>query len=382
MSAPAMDIAIIGTRGLPATWGGVERHVEEIGARLVERGHHVTVFTRPGYSDHVGDHYRGMRLREVRSVPGRGVEALVHSMNAVARTVGRGYDVVHFHAVGPALVSPLARAFTRAGIVQTVHGLDGERDKWGSGERLFLRAGTWVSARVPHRTIVVSRDLQRHYRDTYGRRTDYIPNGVTPVVGTGALSVEAAFGVQPGRYLLYVGRLVPEKASDVLVRAFGMVPGDLRLVIAGGSSDTNDYVAEVTRLAARDPRIVMAGFVYGDDLVSLYQNALGFVLPSLLEGLPITLLEAASHRLPLVVSSIPPHLEVVGQERPGVRLAEPGSTSSLADAIARSVQDHASEALGAKAIAEDIMKNYDWDAVTEATESVYQAAADRARRRA
>ena len=376
-----MNIAVIGTRGLPATWGGVERHVEEIGARLVDRGHQVTVFTRPGYAANVGDRYRGMWLREVRTVRRKGVEALLHSLNAAAHAVGRpGYDVVHLHAVGPALVTPVARYLTRAGVVHTVHGLDADRDKWRGPERTLLNLGTWMSARVPHRTIVVSQDLQRHYLDTYGRTTDHIPNGVTPVADAEEVSVADRFGVQPGRYLLHVGRLVPEKASDVLLRAFAEVPGDdVRLVVAGGSSDTDDYVAEIFALAAHDPRVVMAGYVYGADLASLYRNARAFVLPSRLEGLPITLLEAASHGLPLVVSAIPPHLEVVGHERPGARLAEPGSVASLSEAMKRSLHDD-DERRGAAALATEVLQRYDWDAATVATEAVYRAAIDARRR--
>jgi glycosyltransferase involved in cell wall biosynthesis len=228
---------------------------------------------------------------------------------------------------------------------------------------------------------VVSEDLQRHYLQTYGRTTDHIPNGVTPVTDADDVAVADRFGVQPGCYLLHVGRLVPEKASDVLLRAFAEVPGDdLQLVVAGGSSDTDDYVAEIFALAAHDRRVVMTGYVYGADLAALYRNARAFVLPSRLEGLPITLLEAVSHRLPLVVSAIPPHLEVVGHERPGARLAEPGSVTSLTEAIKRTLYDEDDDRRGAAALAAEVLQRYDWDAATVATEAVYRAAIDERRR--
>ncbi|MDX6323861.1 MAG: hypothetical protein QOK15_215 [Nocardioidaceae bacterium] len=365
-----LSIAMIGTRGVPATWGGVERHVEELGVRLTDMGHSVTVFSREWYAPEMDD-YRGMRVVTVPTWERRGLEAAVHSFRSTFRAMRQHFDVVHYHAVGPGLATPLPRYLSRSAVVQTIHGLDGDRAKWSAPSQAILRFGTYLSARVPDTTVVVSRDLQRHYQEEFSRETVYIPNGVTlPVVPADAHALER-WGLAPGCYLLYVGRLVPEKAPHLLVEAFAGIPTDLKLVLVGASSHTDDYADELARQAAKDPRVVMAGAVFGDDLATIYAHAAAFVLPSVLEGLPLTLLEAASHRLPLVVSSIPPHQEVAGTEGPGARFAEPGSVPQLRAALELCLQDLPSERAGAQARSAEILSVYDWDRAARELEQVY-----------
>lgn len=370
MDGRGLRIAMIGTRGVPATWGGVERHVEELGARLHERGHDVTVFSRLGYADPVEVH-RGMRVVPVSTTQRKGLESLQHSFSSAARALRGDYDIVHFHAVGPGLAAPLPRLLSAAGVVQTIHGLDGARDKWGAGQQQVLRLGTWLSARLPDATVVVSRDLQAHYRSTYGRETTYIPNGVAVPSFRRDTSALARFGVRAGRYVLSVGRLVPEKAAHLLIEGFSQVETDARLIVVGNSSHTDEYVGRLQRLAAADPRVSLVGAVYGEELDNLYCHAAAFATPSLLEGLPLTLLEAASHCAPVVVSAIPPHLEVVGGDGPGARVAAVGSASAMRDALRRVLADPQGEADGARHRSERIMAEYDWDAATSGLEDVY-----------
>jgi len=382
VSPATLRVAMIGLRGLPASWGGVERHVEEIGARLADRGHDVTVFCRPDYAEAGLTTYKGMHLVEEGTVRSRGAEALVHSVRSSLRTLGSAFQVVHFHAVGPGLAAPLPRYLSRAAVVQTIHGLDGARDKWGGPAQALLRAGTWMSARVPHRTVTVSRSLQQHYEQTYGRRPSYVQNGVVRGERGSEQVLRERFGLTPGGYLLYVGRLVPEKAADLLLEAFAAIRTDLRLVLAGGSSHTDDFAARVSELAARDPRVLMPGYVFGPDLAALYEFAHTFVLPSRLEGLPLTLLEAASYELPLVLSSIPPHLEVVKAQGPGVQLAEPGSVQDLRAALERALVNQVAERAGARERSRTVLEHYDWDLATDLLEQVYaDAVHDAARRR-
>lgn len=366
---------MVGTRGLPATWGGVERHVEELGARLAAHGHDVTVYCRSGYGQGERGAHRGMRLTYVPTVDTRAVEALVHSVRSAVHARRAGYDVVHFHAVGPGLAAPISRWRTSAAVVQTVHGLDAQRQKWGRAASTLLRAGTWCSAHVPHATITVSKALKEHYAAAYGREVSYIQNGVTPGPRPSSEHLLERFGLQPGSYLLYVGRLVPEKAPDVLVKAFAGVrePG-LRLVLAGGSSHTDGYQETVQGLAAQDDRVLMPGYVFGDDLAALYTHARGFVLPSHLEGLPLTLLEAASYGLPLVLSDIPPHREVIGAEHSGARLTAPGSVDGLRFALERSLADPVTESLGAADVSQAVLSHYNWDLTALLTEKLYAEA--------
>jgi len=372
-----LRIAMIGQRGVPATFGGVERHVEEIGARLAEHGNDVTVYCRANYVAEPRATYRGMRLRTIPTVGTKHLDAIVHSGLCTVDAMRAGADVVHYHAIGPGVPSFLPRYATRAKVVQTIHGLDGDRAKWGGGARTALRGAEWLSARVPDATIVVARNLADHYADAYGRPVDVIPNGVTAGTRRAAREITERWGLAPGSYALFVGRLVPEKAPDLLVETWSRRRGDERLVIVGGSSYTDAYVDRLRRAAAHDDRIVMAGYVYGATLEELYSNASAFVLPSILEGLPLTLLEAAASGTPVVASDIPPHVEVLGQDGPGHRLFASGSEASLRDALDRAADDPAGEAAGAEALRDRVLAGYRWDDVAERTEAVYLRALGR-----
>ena len=367
-----MKIAMIGQRGVPATFGGVERHVEELGSRLAADGHEVVIFCRRGYGESEPERYRGMRLVHQHTVDSKHLESFVASATATAATIGKGYDVVHYHAVGPGLFSPIVRALSGARVVQTIHGLDGERAKWGRGASALLRFGTWLSARVPDRTIVVSKSLQDAYRDRYDRETVHIVNGTPEVTTRPAAAITERWGLTRGSYVLSVGRLVPEKAPEHLLSAFADVPGDTRLVMAGGSSHTDEYVSDLHSMAASDPRVIMAGYVYGAELEELYSNAAAFVLPSLLEGLPLTLLEAASYGCSIVASDIPPHVEVVGSSGPGARLFATGDIPALTKALTEALQAPPDEErAGAEALSTRVRATYSWDRATAETEALY-----------
>jgi glycosyltransferase involved in cell wall biosynthesis len=363
---------MIGQRGVPATRGGIERHVEELGARLVERGHSVTVFCRSGYVTGRTPEHRGMQLRYLPSINSKHLEAPGHSLVCSLATLGEAFDIVHFHALGPGLFTPLPGWLSRAKVVQTVHGRDDQRAKWGIVARSVLRTAGWMSARVPDATITVSRELQDFYQRRYHRRTDYIPNGVIPPTPRPPGEVLARFGLAPRQYLLFVGRLVPEKAPDMLIRAFRDLEADLRLVIVGGSSHSTDYVSRLETLAAVDPRVSMVGYQYGDALAELYTNAAAFVIPSTLEGMPLTLLEGAASGLPVVASNIPPHLEVLGSDdRPGRRIFPFGQREELIAALQRVLKDPLSERRAAEAFARDVVATYQWDQSATSTLAVY-----------
>ncbi len=368
-------IAFIGQRGVPATIGGIEHHVEEIGSRLVARGHDVTVFSRSNYTARHLIEHRGMHVRYIPTAPTKHLEALVHSGLSTAAAMAPGpnrADILHFHAIGPSVFTPLPRALTRRGVVLTIHGLDYDRDKWGVGARAALRSAGWISAHVPHATITVSRNLADYYLRRYGRVAHYIPNGVAAPVHRPPHLITERFGLHGGDYALFLGRLVPEKAPDLLLRAFRRVDSAARLVIAGGSSFTDRYVQELEAAAARDSRVLMVGPVQGELLDELYTNAALFVLPSSLEGLALTLLEAASYRLPIVASDIPPNREVLGSDGPGGRLVPSGDEAALAQALATTLGALDDARNGACRLGDRVIAEYDWDEVTDATEAVYE----------
>jgi glycosyltransferase involved in cell wall biosynthesis len=368
-------IAFIGQRGVPATIGGIEHHVEEIGSRLVDRGHDVTVYTRANYTKHHVSEHRGIHVRYIPTAPTKHLEALIHSglSTAVAMAPGpRRADILHYHAIGPSVFTPLPRVLTRRGVVLTIHGLDYDRDKWGVGARTALRSAGWISAHVPHATITVSRNLADFYLRRYGRIANYIPNGVAAPIFQPPHIIKERFDLGERSYALFLGRLVPEKAPDLLLRAFRGVDTTARLVIAGGSSFTDRYVRELESLAASDPRVLLVGPVHGDLLHELYSNAALFVLPSSLEGLALTLLEAASYRLPLVASDIPPNREIVGADGPGGRLFPSGDEAALTRALTVTLAALEEARRGARVLGDRVTREYDWDDATDATERVYE----------
>jgi glycosyltransferase involved in cell wall biosynthesis len=383
-----LDIAMIGQKGLPATFGGIERHVEEIGWRLAARGHRVRVYCRHSYGEFGGPEYRGMELRVAPTVASKHLDAIVASATSTGMAMAAHSDIVHFHALGPGLMAPLPRYLSRAGVVLTVHGLDHQRGKWGRGAQAMLGTAHWMSGRVPKRTVVVSRDLQQHYRSEFGRAAVYIPNGVDDPPVLAPRRIQAELGLEPGSYALFVGRLVPEKAPDQLVRAYRDVPGDRKLVVVGDSSFSQEYTDSLKELARHDPRVVFTGFAFGDLLGELYRHAAVFVQPSLLEGLPITLLEAASYGVPVVASDIAPHLEVMGTvSGPGRRTFPTGDLPALARALTAALDaagdpDSAAYRLerdGAEGLRKEVLSGYNWDDATDQLERLYLEVAPRRR---
>jgi glycosyltransferase involved in cell wall biosynthesis len=317
---------MIGQKGVPATHGGVERHVEELGARLVALGHHVTVFTRPNYTDRGLREHRGMRLVSVPTVGSKHLDAIVHSALCSFACWGGGYDVVHYHAIGPCLASPIARLRGRR-VVATIHGQDWRREKWGRAASAVLRLGEWTALHIPHTTISVSETLAQDYRERLGRDVRYIPNGVSIDSGDD-MRVLSDLGVCEGRYMLFAGRLVPEKGLHHLLSALAELPDPPVLVVAGDASNSGAYVSELRGAAAGN--VVFAGYRYGAQLAALFRHAALFVLPSDVEGLPIVLLEAIAYGAPVLASDIQPNVEVLGREGQYFRC---GDSKDLARAI-------------------------------------------------
>lgn len=370
-----MRIAMIGQKALPAQYGGVEKAVEELAARLVQRGHHVTAFNKTGEgSDVTLTSHRGIELRYVPTFGGKHMGSTTQSFSATVTSLRRRYDIVHYHALGPCLASPIARLRRGSRLVVTIQGRDDQRAKWGRTARTVLSTAAWMSAHVPHAGIAVSRQLQHEFKEQFGRDTTYIPNGV-------ALAPEAAvcadddpldrYGLESGRYLINIGRLVPEKAIDQLIRAYTHVDTDVRLAIVGGSSHTDDFVDGLAHLAGADPRVVLTGPVYGPGQDRLFRQAAGYVMPSLLEGLPLALLEAISYGLPVLVSDIPPHLEVVGSSEAGQRVFRAGDLEDLTKQLQGLVDDLAGEREAAQILHDRVIEEYSWERVTDKTEALY-----------
>jgi glycosyltransferase involved in cell wall biosynthesis len=309
-----LKIACIGSRGLPSNYSGLERACEGLYSALSERGHAITVYCRPECASHASKSYRGIQLRSAPAIQSKQLETLSHVAASLVHALAwKRYDLIHLHALAPSVFSRLCRA---SGIptVSTVHGLDWQRTKWNGLGAKVLQFAEISMVRNVDEILVVSRNLQQYYADRYGRETVYIPNGVEPISEAEyeESTVLKEFGLQSRGYILYLGRLVPEKRVEDLILAYRGIESDCKLVIAGESDFTNTCVADLRRLAAEDRRVVFVGLQKKPAVHLLLHHAAVFASPSALEGLPMSLLECMQHGTPAVVSDIPPHRELLG----------------------------------------------------------------------
>ncbi|VAX34557.1 Alpha-D-GlcNAc alpha-1,2-L-rhamnosyltransferase, partial [hydrothermal vent metagenome] len=303
-----MKIAYIVLKGMPLG-GGIEKYTEELGSRLVEKGHEVIVYTMRHYGARDGV-YRGMRIKTVPTLKSRSLEKLTASLLAtIDQCLEKDVDIVHFHAFGPAMFCFIPRLFHRKVVVQG-HGLEWKRSKFGRPGRFFLRLAELPSVRFPHTVTVVSKMQRKYLMDTYGIESVYIPPGVNqPNMEKPDLIKE--YGLHGNDYILFMARLVREKGAHYLIEAYNRLNTDKKLVIAGDAKHEELYKSELYRLAEGNKNIIFTSFVRGKMLDELLSNSYLFVLPSEMEGLPIVLLEAMSYGNCCLVSDIPENLEVL-----------------------------------------------------------------------
>lgn len=305
--------AVIGVRGIPATYGGIEKHCEMLYPIMAENGFDITVYARTYYCENNISEYKGVKIKRIPVLNIKGFEAFVHSFMATIAATFSDADILHFHAQGPALFSFIPRLFAPAKkIVFTCHGIDKDRDKWGKLGKFIITLGETASAKFPHARIGVSQGLTDYYQTKYKVPMTTVYNGVS-IEEPLELNNAKRFNIEPNNYFMFVGRLVPEKAPDILIEAFKKVDTDKKLLIVGDSAGTDDYVKKLKELADGDERIIFTSYVYGDELREIYSNAFAYISASRLEGLPLTVLEAMSFALPVVLSDIPPHTEILNQ---------------------------------------------------------------------
>lgn len=354
--------------------GGVEVVVTEMATRMAALGHKVTCYDRSGTNVN-GEptpmepyDFEGVHVVPVKTINTKGLAALTSAYAATRAALKDRPDVIHYHAEGPCNALPLA---VRAGVrtVVTIHGLDWQRAKWSGLASRVIKRGEQKAAEKADSLIVLSKSVQTYFREEYGREAELIPNGVDASEPAPANLIKEKWGLAEGSYVLYLGRIVPEKRPELLLEAFRGFDTNKRLVIAGGSSDTSGFYEEVRALAARDPRVVMAGFVEGEELAELYSNAYCYVLPSDLEGMPMSLLEAMSYGCCCVTSDIPECADVLACA--GVTFPR-GDAAALQEALAAVLSDPARTARLGAAARRRVQEVYDWDSVVRRTLDVYE----------
>jgi glycosyltransferase involved in cell wall biosynthesis len=358
---------VLGIRGLPNVQGGVETHAQQLYPRLAALGCEVTALVRTPFVARGVTSFGPIRIVRLWSPHRAGMEALVHSLLGVLYAAFARPDVLHIHSIGPAVVTPLARLFGLR-VVVTFHSQNYNHEKWGGLARWTLRAGERSGARWSQACIAVSGSLVEMIQVKYRRRAHLIPNGVVPAVFSTDTSELKHFGLQPGRYLLHVGRVSSEKRQLDLISAFAAAATDGWNLVLVGAVETDSYARQV-RQAAAQAGVIMAGFQKGEPLAQLFTHAGGFVLPSSNEGLPIALLEALSYRLPVLVSDIPANLELDLEPNSYFPM---GNVSKLSAALRWLMQTPRDVARGEER-RRAVTTKFDWDAVATATLNIYKS---------
>lgn len=358
-----LRIAFIGGRGVVSKYSGIEHYYEEIGAKLAAMGHDVTVYCRTYFTPRAKE-YNGMHVVRLPTIRSKHLETLVHTFLSTLHVLARPCDVVHYHALGPALFSFIPRLAGKKTVV-TVQGLDWQRKKWGRIAAAVLRLGERAAVNLPNRTMVVSQTLQQHYSARYGAATAYVPNG-------GVLRERHApdklfdWGLEPGRYILFLGRFSPEKGCHVLIEAYEKLATDVKLVMAGASSYCDDYSRQLQSHASE--RIKMLDWVAGDDLDELLTNAMIFVLPSDLEGLSLALLDAMGAGLCVLSSDVAENREAVASAGFTFRRGDAGD---LADRLRFLIANPGVREAAGQAARRRIRERYQWPTIATAIERVY-----------
>lgn len=359
-----MKITVTGTRGIPNILGGIETHCEELFPRIVSFGYDVILMRRKSYvQDHLQE-YKGVKLADISTPKKKSFEAIIHTIKAVwAAKFHFHADIVHIHAIGPALVTPLARLLGLK-VVFTHHGPDYDRDKWGKAAKFMLRLGEKMGVKYANEVIVISEVINTIIREKYNRTDAHlIYNGVPAPEFIKKVDYLNSLGIIPQKYIFAMGRFVPEKNFHQLIKAFSSLKNNegYQLVLAGDADFEDEYSCKLKE-SARKNGVILTGFIKGKKLHELLTHASVFVLPSSHEGLPISLLEAMSYDLPVIVSDIPANLEV---GLPPDSYFQVGNEDKLKNKLQKLVNEKPSKCIYP-------LDNYRWENIVKQTIKVYE----------
>ena len=369
-----MKVAMIGQKGIPTQFGGIERHVEALAVRLGQMGHEVIVYTRAWYAAPQKRFSKGVRTIATSTIRSKHLDAIVHTYTSTIDAISRGVDVIHYHGVGPSLLSFIPRIIApRIKVVSTFHCIDRKHQKWNFFARLALGFGEKAACSFPHATIAVSKTLQAYCDNRFNRDTRYVPNGVDEP-GRSGTDILAKFGLKKDGYVIMVSRLVRHKGAHHLIAAYvnlqkkGKTRGK-KLVIIGDSAFTDDYVKELRQMAAGNKDILFTGYLKGKALDQLFAGSYAVVHPSESEGLPIAVLEAMSYGKTVVASDIPENMEVTREH--GINFKNK-SVADLTRKLRFALENPAivaSKGVAAKAF---VLEHYRWDDIAKAIASIYR----------
>ena len=363
-----MKVAMIGLRGIPAKSGGVEVVVENLAPELVKLGCEVTVYARTQYCNKNIKEYKGVKIRYMPTINTKYTEAIVHTFLSTIDCIFRDFDIVHYHAMGNALFSLDPRFFGKKTIV-TLHGLDYEREKWGFFAKTYLKLCERLITFYPNKIISVSEKIKKHFKDNYNKDIHYIPNAVN-IEKPKKLDKLKRFGIKKDNYILFLSRIVPEKGLDYLIPAFKKTNADVKLLIVGDATHTDDYFEKIKQLASNDKRIIFTGPLYGEEKAEAFTNALFFVLPSTIEGMPVVVLEAMSFGKCPLVSNIQENKDLV-KEKYGITFKSK-DTDDLKEKIEYMIRNKGKVKKIGIENKKMVKKKYNWEEIAKKTLEVYK----------
>lgn len=372
-----MKIAMIGHKRIPGRSGGVETVVEELSTRMAEKGHNVTVYNRNSGEEKLKE-YKGVKIAEVRTFRNSSLNAMVYSLFATLRCIFKRYDVVHFHAEGSCAMLPLAKLF-RKKTVATIHGLDWQRNKWGGFASKYILFGEKMATKYADEIIVLSENVKNYFKEKYNRETLFVPNGINPVTPEGIDEINQKFGLEKDGYILFLARITPEKGLDYLIDAYKKLNTDKKLVVAGAIEPETDYINSVLQKAKGFDNIIFTGFVSGKTLSALFTNCYVYVLPSDIEGMPMSLLEAVGFDARVIVSDIPENTACLDGYGNSFEKGNVDSLKEILDFCLKNPKLKSSDFKKesneeqTKAKREELMLKYDWNAITDRTIEIYQS---------
>jgi glycosyltransferase involved in cell wall biosynthesis len=363
-----LKIVVVGTRGLPGIQGGVERHCEQLYPHIVRQGYDVTVFTRRPYMSSDIKTYRGVSLIPLNCNQNIFLEAFSHTFKSVLKARRLHPDILHIHAIGPSFFTPLARSMGMKVIV-THHGPDYMRIKWPLPAKIFLKSCEWIGMTFANEIIAIAENISNEIRQKFKRSAHVIPNGVEIPELIHSDKILKKLSLQMKKYILAVGRFVPEKGFDILIDAYNQSNfKEWKLVIVGDADHENKYSRDLKAKSGKNKNIIFTGFLSGQPLQELYSHAGFFVLPSYYEGLPIVLLEAMSYGLLCIASDIPAHRNVgLGEES----VFKAGDATLLSNKM-KDFIDKAHADIDKGSQMRKIAEKYNWEQIAYETTMVYE----------
>ena len=375
-----MKIAMIGQKGIPASYGGVERHTEELAVRLAEKGHRVFAYARDYYVSNKISEFKKIKIIKIPTIQSKNLDAICHSFLSSLDVLRRDIDIIHYQGIGPSSLLLIPKILKRkAKIVVTFHTRDYLNPKWGWFAKFYLKLSEKIMIRFADQIIVVSKNLKDYCQTKYQKKIYYIPNGISLPVEDSSEEITDNFCLEKNNYILTVSRLVEQKGIHFLIEAYNSICQKKSLekipplVIVGGAVHADNYFKKLKKTSGDNPKIIFLGFQQGKKLQGLFSNCLFFVNPSVLEGLSIALLEAMSYGKCVLVSDIPENLEAVNNEAEKYGTAfENKNAADLAKKIEFLLSNPELIKEKGKQAQDYVLKKYNWDKIASETIEVYK----------